>query len=93
MGCPCLGCSRLADDRLAGRSLFFLGVGYRDRAAGSPSRGFVDSVPVYAADGSHVTEYRWRLTDLGRRHVAEYSEVYRQMYPRASAAVVEPPRE
>ena len=35
----------LADDRLAGRSLFFIGVGYRGGVNGPPSRGFVESVP------------------------------------------------
>ncbi|MDF5758377.1 helix-turn-helix transcriptional regulator [Spongiactinospora sp. TRM90649] len=73
----------LEDDQLAGRSLFFIGVGYRGRSGGRPSRGFVDSVPVMAPGDTHVAEYRWRLTRLGRRHVAEYLDVYRQLYPRA----------
>jgi transcriptional regulator with XRE-family HTH domain len=71
----------LPDDHLAGRSLFFLGVGYRARTAGQPSRGFVDSVPVMAPGGTHVAEYRWRLTPLGRRHVREYLETYSELYP------------
>lgn len=70
----------LEDDRLAGRSLFFIGVGYRGRAGGRPSRGLVDSVPVMAPGGTHVAEYRWRLTRLGRRHVAEYLDLYRELY-------------
>ena len=49
---------------LAGRSLFFIGVGYRAQAGGRPSRGLVDSVPVIAPGGTHVAEYRWRLTRL-----------------------------
>ncbi|MFB7668400.1 helix-turn-helix domain-containing protein [Kitasatospora sp. NPDC056138] len=72
----------LEDDQLAGRSLFFIGVGYRGRAGGQPSRGLVDSVPVMAPGGTHVAEYRWRLTQLGRRHVVEYLDVYRELYPR-----------
>ncbi len=76
----------LDDDQLAGRALFFLGVGYRARPGGQPSRGFVDSVPLLAPEGTHVAEYRWRLTRLGRRHVAEYLEVYRQLYPRVHTA-------
>jgi hypothetical protein len=36
----------LEDDRLAGRSLFFIGVGYKGKAAGQPSRGFIDSDPA-----------------------------------------------
>jgi hypothetical protein len=76
----------LEDDQLAGRSLFFIGVGYRGRAGGRPSRGLVDSVPVMAPGGTHVAEYRWRLTQLGRRHVAEFLDVYRELYPRVCTA-------
>ena len=76
----------LEDDQLAGRSLFFIGVGYRGRAGGRPSRGLVDSVPVMAPGGTHVAEYRWRLTQLGRRHMAEFLDVYRELYPRVSTA-------
>jgi transcriptional regulator with XRE-family HTH domain len=72
----------LEDDQLAGRSLFFIGVGYRGQAGGRPSRGLVDSVPVRAPGGTHVAEYRWRLTQLGRRHVAEFLGAYRELYPR-----------
>lgn len=71
----------LEDDQLAGRSLFFIGVGYRGRSGAQPSRGFVDSVPVMAPGGTHVSEYRWRLTQLGLRHVSEYLHVYRDLYP------------
>src|SRR6266699_217832 len=76
----------LEDNQLAGRSLFFIGVGYRGQAGGRPSRGLVDSVPVMAPGGTHVTEYRWRLTQLGRRHVAECLDVYRELYPRVCTA-------
>jgi transcriptional regulator with XRE-family HTH domain len=76
----------LADDQLAGRSLFFIGVGYKGRAGGRPSRGLVDSVPVMAPGGTHVAEYRWRLTQLGRRHVAEFHGAYRELYPRVRTA-------
>jgi hypothetical protein len=72
----------LADNQLAGRSLFFIGVGYKGRAGGRPSRGLVDSVPVMAPGGTHVSEYRWRLTQLGQRHVTEFLDVYRELYPR-----------
>ncbi|KQC35408.1 hypothetical protein UK82_26625 [Frankia sp. ACN1ag] len=75
------GPAGLDDDALAGRSLFFIGVGYQGRTGGRPSRGFVDSVPVMAPGGTHVAEYRWRLTELGRRHVQEYLDIYQQMYP------------
>ncbi|WNV84884.1 helix-turn-helix transcriptional regulator [Umezawaea sp. Da 62-37] len=76
----------LEDDRLAGRSLFFIGVGYRGKAGGRPSRGLVDSVPVMAPGGTHVAEYRWRLTRLGRRHVAEYLPIYRELYSHIATA-------
>jgi transcriptional regulator with XRE-family HTH domain len=76
----------LEDDQLAGRSLFFIGVGYRGQAGGRPSRGLVDSVPVMAPGGTHVAEYRWRLTQLGRRHVAEFLDAYRELYPRVRTA-------
>jgi len=76
----------LEDDQLAGRSLFFIGVGYRGHARGRPSRGLVDSVPVMAPGGTHVAEYRWRLTQLGRSHVAEFLDVYRELYPRVCTA-------
>ena len=77
----------LEDDQLAGRSLFFSsGLGTGGRAGGRPSRGLVDSVPVMAPGGTHVAEYRWRLTQLGRRHVAQFLDVYRELYPRVSTA-------
>jgi transcriptional regulator with XRE-family HTH domain len=76
----------LEDDQLAGRSLFFIGVGYRGRAGGQPSRGLVDSVPVMAPGETHVAEYRWRLTQLGRRHVTEFLGAYRELYPRVRTA-------
>lgn len=76
----------LEDDQLAGRSLFFIGVGYRGKTGGRPSRGLVDSVPVMAPGGTHVAEYRWRLTRLGRRHIAEYLAIYRELYSHIDAA-------
>ncbi|MEV3949090.1 helix-turn-helix transcriptional regulator [Streptomyces halstedii] len=79
----------LEDDQLAGRSLFFIGVGYRGRSGAQPSRGFVDSVPVMAPGGTHVSEYRWRLTQLGLRHVAEYLHVYRDLYPSVNTTELE----
>ncbi|WUP79314.1 helix-turn-helix transcriptional regulator [Microbispora hainanensis] len=81
----------LEDDQLAGRSLFFIGVGYRGKAGGRPSRGFVDSVPVMAPGRTHVVEYRWRLTQLGRRHIEEYLTVYRQLYPSVDTTGLDTP--
>ncbi|MEU7388974.1 helix-turn-helix domain-containing protein [Streptomyces tanashiensis] len=72
----------LERDALSGRAPFYLGVGYKNRSAGRPSRGFIDEVPVLAADGSHVVGYRWKLTPIGLRHIVEYLEEYRRRYPR-----------
>ncbi|MEU4604461.1 helix-turn-helix transcriptional regulator [Kribbella sp. NPDC023972] len=76
----------LESDALAGRALFFIGVGYRNKRGGRPSRGLVDAMPVQAPGGTHVAEYRWRLTPLGRRHLAEYLDIYRELYPRVDTA-------
>ncbi len=81
----------LGDDELAGRSLFFIGVGYQTKAGGRPSRGFVDSVPVMAPGDTHVAEYRWRLTQLGRQHIQEYADVYRELYPHVSVIGLDSP--
>ncbi|MGW1411020.1 helix-turn-helix domain-containing protein [Streptomyces sp. NPDC002403] len=69
-------------DALSGRAPFYLGVGYKNRSAGRPSRGFIDEVPVLADGGSHVAGYRWKLTPVGLRHAAEYLDEYRRRYPR-----------
>ncbi|MCF4123026.1 helix-turn-helix domain-containing protein [Antribacter sp. KLBMP9083] len=79
----------LPENDLAGRSLFFIGVGYKHRAGGRPSRGFIDAVPVHAPGDTHVLEYRWRLTRLGRRHVAEYLATYQELYPGEETAGLE----
>ncbi len=79
----------LPEDRLAGRSLFFLGVGYRNAAGGPPSRGLIEAAPVLAPGGTHVAEFRWRLTDLGRRHVVEFAGTYRLRYPRVDCSGLE----
>jgi hypothetical protein len=81
----------LDSDALAGRALFFIGVGYRNKRGGRPSRGLVDAMPVPAPGGTHVAEYRWRLTPLGRRHLAEYLDVYRELYPRVDTAGLSSP--
>ncbi len=78
----------LERDALSGRAPFYLGVGYKSRSAGRPSRGFIDEVPVLAADGSHVVGYRWKLTPVGLRHAAEYLAEYRRRYPRVDTTVV-----
>lgn len=71
----------LERDALSGRAPFYLGVGYKSRSAGRPSRGFIDEVPMLAPDGSHAVGYRWKLTPVGLQHAAEYLDEYRRRYP------------
>ena len=71
----------LPDSALGGKSRFYLAVGYR--SPGRTSRGFIDSVPVQAGSGeqSWVQEYRWHLTDVGRRHIGASLGTYQSLYP------------
>ncbi|MFV2178010.1 helix-turn-helix domain-containing protein [Actinomadura sp. LOL_016] len=66
----------LAENSLAGKAPFYLAVGYKPAPRAHASRGFIESRPVMAPDGTHVREYRWHLTELGKRHVLEYSHQY-----------------
>lgn len=79
----------LPENDLSGRSLFYIAVGYKQRAGGRPSRGLIEAVPVHAPGGTHVLEYRWRLTQLGRHHVAEYLPTYRDRYPDVDTTALE----
>lgn len=71
----------LPEDSLWGKSRFYLGTGFRPR--GAMSRGYIDNVPIREGSGgeAYVREYRWRLTDAGRQHIAEHLEKYREVYP------------
>jgi transcriptional regulator with XRE-family HTH domain len=71
----------LPEDGLWGKARFYLGTGFRPR--GVMSRGFIDRVPVREGVGgdSYVKEYRWQLTEAGRRHLAECLKTYRERYP------------
>jgi transcriptional regulator with XRE-family HTH domain len=71
----------LPENGLWGNARFYLGTGFRPREV--MSRGFIDRVPVREGVGrdSYVREYRWQLTEAGRRHLAEHLEIYRDMYP------------
>ncbi|WP_242640622.1 helix-turn-helix domain-containing protein [Streptomyces kasugaensis] len=82
------GPNGLDRDALSGRAPFYLGVGYKNRSGGRPSRGFIDEVPVLATDGTHVVGYRWRLTPVGLRHVVEYLDEYRRRYPHVDTTSV-----
>jgi len=75
------GPAGLGENDLTGKAPFYLAVGYRPTRGAHASRGFIISAPVMAADGSHVREYRWQLTQLGTRHILEYSQQYAEIYP------------
>ncbi len=77
------GADGLAENSLAGKAPFYLAVGYKPAPNAHASRGFIESRPVMATDGTHVREYRWHLTDLGRRHVLEYGHQYGAIYHNA----------
>ncbi|MDX2758192.1 helix-turn-helix domain-containing protein [Streptomyces europaeiscabiei] len=76
----------LAEDDMWGKSKFYLGTGYRPH--GGRSRGLIDEFPVHEGEGAEafVREYRWRLTDVGRQHIAQYRHTYQDMYPNAPVA-------
>jgi hypothetical protein len=75
------GPAGLPEADLWGRSRFYLGTGFRPH--GAMSRGYVDTIPVREETGqdSYVREYRWHLTEAGRRHMTEYLDAYRALYP------------
>ncbi|HEV2373712.1 MAG TPA: hypothetical protein VGS19_16250 [Streptosporangiaceae bacterium] len=75
------GPSGLPESDLWGRSRFYLGTGFRPH--GAMSRGYIDSIAVReeAGEDSYVKEYRWQLTEPGRRHMTEYLAAYRALYP------------
>lgn len=80
----------LADTEMWGKSRFYLGTGFRPRR-GVLSRGFIESIPVTEGTGpdAFVKEYRWQLTDAGRRHIADHADTYRGLYPEVIAGVDE----
>jgi hypothetical protein len=75
------GPAGLPETDLWGRSRFYLGTGFRPH--GAMSRGYIDTIPVRekAGEDSYVKEYRWHLTEAGRRHMIQYGETYRALYP------------
>jgi hypothetical protein len=64
-----------------GRSVFYLGTGFRPH--GAMSRGFIDRIPSRegADEESYVKEYRWHLTQTGRQHIYNYFHTYMDLYP------------
>lgn len=79
----------LIEDKLTGKPLFHLAVGYRPRPGAHPARGLIESRPVMAPDSSHVLEYRWHLTEVGRAHLVAYWGVYRELYPQVDTGPVD----
>lgn len=75
----------LHESELTGKSLFYLAVGYRPKRQSHPSRGFIELRPRMAPGDTHVLEYRWHATALGRQHIATYLHVYTEMYPAAAS--------
>ncbi|MEU4286337.1 helix-turn-helix transcriptional regulator [Nocardiopsis dassonvillei] len=79
----------LADDKLAGKPVFHLAVGYRPRPRAHPARGLIESRPVMAPGNTHVLEYRWHLTEVGRAHLVAYWGVYRDLHPDVDTGAME----
>lgn len=75
------GPAGLPEVDLWGRSKFYLGTGYRP--GGGSSRGFIrlTAVREEADAESYVKEFRWQLTEEGRRHFLDLRETYAGLYP------------
>ena len=71
----------LPEAAMWGRSVFYLGAGFRPH--GTMSRGFIDRIPSRegAGEESYVKEYRWHLTQTGRQHIYNYFHTYMDLYP------------
>ncbi|WP_129766902.1 helix-turn-helix domain-containing protein [Streptomyces sp. L-9-10] len=65
------------DGSLAGRGPHYLAVGQSPDGR-TPSRGFI---VLRLPDGVTHGPYRWFLTDSGRRHIADFLDTYRGLYP------------
>ncbi|MFI9552728.1 helix-turn-helix transcriptional regulator [Nonomuraea endophytica] len=75
------GVEGLHESELAGKSLFYLAVGYRPKRQARPSRGFIELRPRMAPGDTHVIEYRWHATTLGMQHIVAYHHIYTDIYP------------
>jgi transcriptional regulator with XRE-family HTH domain len=80
----------LPREELWGRAKFYLGTGYRPH--GAMSRGFIAIEEIWEGSGdqAHVTGYRWKVTDAGRRHITRHLETYRRLYPEVSLSTLRP---
>lgn len=65
------------DGSLAGRGPHYLAVGQSPDGR-TPSRGFI---VLRHPDGVAYGPYRWFLTESGQRHVTDYLDAYRGLYP------------
>jgi hypothetical protein len=78
------GSGGLHESELTGKAVFYLAVGYRPRPGAHPSRGFIELRPRRAPGGTHVQEYRWHVTSVGRQHLMTYRNLYAELYPQVS---------
>ncbi|MFI8768911.1 hypothetical protein ACIGN6_28945 [Streptomyces sp. NPDC053792] len=71
----------LPEDVMEGKAKYYLGTGYRPN--GKPSRGYIDcfAIRTEKGRGTFVLEYRWRITEAGRRHINAYRADYQTVYP------------
>lgn len=75
---------------MAGKSRYYLGTGYRPN--GRPSRGYIDSFAIRTEKGrgTFVIEYRWRITEAGRRHINAYRAKHQRLYPAVQFSIPDP---
>ena len=80
----------LPEDVMGSKAKCYLGTDYRPN--GNPSRGYIDcsSIRTEKGRGTFVLEYRWRITEAGRRHVNAYRATYQTMYPNVEVDVPDP---
>lgn len=77
----------LPEDVMGGKAKYYLGTDYRPN--GKPSRGYIDcfAVRTEKGRGTFVLEYRWRITEAGRRHINAYRVAYQTAYPNVQVNV------
>ncbi|MGW3311998.1 hypothetical protein ACWDG9_36055 [Streptomyces sp. NPDC001073] len=81
------GSDGLSEDVMGGKAKYYLGTDYRPN--GKPSRGYIDcfAVRTEKGRGTFVLEYRWRITETGRRHINAYRAAYQTAYPNVQVNV------
>ncbi|MEU0477676.1 helix-turn-helix domain-containing protein [Streptosporangium sp. NPDC006013] len=73
------------DGSLAGRGPHYLAVGQSPDGR-TPSRGFI---VLRHPNGVTHGPYRWFLSDSGKRHIIDYLDAYRTMYPEVDTEGIE----